>query len=50
MVDVLLLQGHVFFAAICEFSCLNGGTCIAPNECACMETFGGLNCSDSKFV
>lgn len=35
-------------AAVCDFPCLNGGRCMAPNTCLCDETYQGSNCSESK--
>ena len=28
-----------FFAALCQNGCQNGGTCIAPERCACARGF-----------
>lgn len=43
----ILVHTH-FLAAVCDFPCLNGGRCTAPNTCLCDETYQGSNCSESK--
>ncbi|XP_061191568.1 uncharacterized protein LOC133199715 [Saccostrea echinata] len=32
---------------ICPTPCQNGGTCVAPNKCSCLEIVGGANCEEA---
>lgn len=34
----------LLFSAICTGGCLNGGECVAPEQCACADGFGGARC------
>ena len=34
-----------FYIAICNKSCLNGGTCIAPEKCSCKPGYTGEQCA-----
>lgn len=53
----LLLQSLIFFAAVCNPPCINGGTCTNDGECACLPQWEGdqceqgqqLNCTNSIF-
>lgn len=33
-----------YFPAFCEEGCRYGGTCVAPNKCACPSGFTGSHC------
>lgn len=37
------------FPAVCQPSCQNGGTCIAPNQCICDVTYTGPTCAVREF-
>ena len=37
----------IYFAALCEPGCENGGVCIGPAECSCPTGFVGVSCEDS---
>lgn len=32
--------------AVCEDGCENGGSCVAPGQCACLRGFEGPQCQD----
>ena len=34
--------------AICNSSCANGGTCIAPNTCNCLAGWTGQYCTNGE--
>lgn len=34
----------LYFVAVCENGCLNGGRCVAPNRCVCPYGFTGAQC------
>ena len=35
---------HYVLLAICDPVCENGGTCIAPNTCECVDGYSGEQC------
>lgn len=37
-------RGAVSVAAVCNQTCLNGGTCVAPGQCACRRGYEGASC------
>ena len=38
----------VFFTALCEPSCLNGGQCLSPNTCLCPSRWTGDQCEKGE--
>ena len=39
---------HVLFIAVCSGGCANGGTCIAPEVCACELGWTGPTCEEGN--
>ena len=39
---------HVLKPAVCSPECSNGGNCVSPSICQCVEPFVGLACEDDS--
>lgn len=39
-----------FIPELCPDSCLNGGKCIAENQCLCPSNFHGNKCEDASKI
>ncbi|KAF2360209.1 EGF-like domain [Trinorchestia longiramus] len=37
-------------APVCDATCENGGTCVAPNKCACAGPYAGPTCSEEPML
>ena len=44
------LYDYIHFPAICEQSCLNGGTCTAPDVCTCRSGWTGSRCERGVYL
>jgi len=42
----LLSVGCYCVTAVCSPDCANGGQCVAPSRCLCVEPFTGPSCDD----
>ena len=47
---MFIITGYILCSAVCTPGCQNGGTCIAPNQCACTTSWTGSNCTQGLYV
>ena len=47
--SAILLSIKIFFLAVCDPECQNGGTCSAPDVCDCATGYVGDSCQTGEF-
>ena len=41
---------HMYTIAVCDPACLNGGRCVAPDQCECAEGWTGTYCQIREYT
>ena len=48
MMVLMVLMVMLLTAAVCHRGCANGGECVEPEECRCVDPYVGVTCRENK--